>query len=68
MRFPAVVMAVSLVVSLSAQVVEAEPSVIGWVAAAIPALGFLVIEKIALARSGTVAVGATLVDMEAGSG
>jgi hypothetical protein len=51
-RFPAVVMAVSVVVSLSAQVVEAERSVIGWVAAAIPALGFLVMVKIALARSG----------------
>jgi hypothetical protein len=35
--FPAVVMAVSVVLSLSAQV-EAERSVIGWVAAAIPAM------------------------------
>ena len=50
-RFPAIVMAVSVVLSLSAQVVEAERSVIGWVAAAIPALGFLVMVKIALARS-----------------
>jgi hypothetical protein len=53
-RFPAGVMAVSVVVSLGAQVVEAERSVIGWIAAAIPALGFLVMVKIALARSGSV--------------
>jgi hypothetical protein len=50
-RFPAAVMGVSVVLSLSAQVVEAEASPIGWIAAAIPALGFLVMVKIALARS-----------------
>ena len=49
-RFPAAVMGVAVVLSLSAQVVEAEPSPIGWIAA-IPALGFLVMVKIALARS-----------------
>ena len=49
--FPSVVMGVSVVLSVSAQVVEAEPSPIGWIAAAIPALGFLVMVKIALARS-----------------
>jgi len=53
-RFPAVIMGVSVVISLSAQVVEAERSVIGWVAAAIPALGFLVMVKIALARAGAI--------------
>jgi hypothetical protein len=52
-RFPAAVMGVSVVLSLGAQVVEAEPSVIGWIAAAIPALGFLVMVKIALARAGS---------------
>ena len=52
-RFPAIVMGASVVLSLGAQVVEAERSVIGWIAAAIPALGFLVMVKIALARAGT---------------
>jgi hypothetical protein len=40
-----------IVVSLSAQVVEAEPSVIGWLAAALPALGFLVLAKVVLSRT-----------------
>ena len=42
-----------MVTALAAQVVEAEPSVIGWVAAAVPALGFLVMVKIALGRTST---------------
>ena len=42
-------MAVTL--SLSAQVVEAEPSIIGWLAAALPALGFLAMVKMALGRA-----------------
>ncbi|MEW2476271.1 hypothetical protein AB0875_21015 [Micromonospora gifhornensis] len=37
--------------SLAAQVVGAESSVIGWVAAALPALGFLAMVKIALGRA-----------------
>jgi Protein of unknown function (DUF2637) len=37
--------------SLSAQVVEAEPSIIGWLAAALPALGFLVLAKVVLSRT-----------------
>jgi hypothetical protein len=61
-RFPAAVMSVSVVLSLSAQVVEAERSVIGWVAAAIPALGFLVMVKIALARAGTIPASAIEAD------
>ncbi|MEJ3743442.1 hypothetical protein WEI85_09155 [Actinomycetes bacterium KLBMP 9797] len=36
---------------LSAQVVDAERSVTGWIAAAVPALGFLVMVKIALGRA-----------------
>jgi hypothetical protein len=40
-----------IAVSLSAQVVEAEPSVIGWLAAALPALGFLVLAKVVLSRT-----------------
>ncbi|WBC04250.1 DUF2637 domain-containing protein [Micromonospora sp. WMMA1976] len=51
--FPATVLACAVTLSLAAQVVEAEPSVIGWVAAAVPALGFLVMVKIALGRTGT---------------
>jgi hypothetical protein len=50
--FPAAVMGMAVVLSLSAQVVDAERSPIGWIAAAIPALGFLVMVKIALARAG----------------
>jgi hypothetical protein len=49
-RFPAVVLAVAVCLSLGAQVVDAERSVIGWIAAAIPVLGFLVMAKIALAQ------------------
>lgn len=51
--FPATVLACAVTLSLAAQVVEAEPSVIGWVAAAVPALGFLVMVKIALGRTTT---------------
>lgn len=49
--FPAVVLVVAVVLSLGAQVVEAEPSVIGWIAAALPAVGFLAMVKIALGRA-----------------
>jgi hypothetical protein len=48
--FPVVVLAVAVSLSLSAQVVDAEASPIGWITAAIPALGFLVMVKIALAQ------------------
>jgi hypothetical protein len=51
--FPASVMVAAVALSLSAQVVEAERSMIGWIAAAIPALGFLVMVKIALAQAGS---------------
>jgi hypothetical protein len=40
-----------IAVSLSAQVVEAERSIIGWLAAALPALGFLVLAKVVLSRT-----------------
>jgi hypothetical protein len=50
-RFPALVLVSATALSISAQVVEAQRSVIGWIAAAVPALGFLVMVKIALARS-----------------
>jgi hypothetical protein len=48
--FPVAVLAVAVSLSLSAQVVDAEASPIGWITAAIPALGFLVMVKIALAQ------------------
>ncbi|WP_184539347.1 DUF2637 domain-containing protein [Micromonospora polyrhachis] len=55
--FPASVLVCAVTLSLAAQVVEAESSPIGWIAAAVPALGFLVMVKIALGytttRSGT---------------
>ncbi|MFE9182723.1 DUF2637 domain-containing protein [Micromonospora haikouensis] len=51
--FPAAVLACAVTLSLAAQVVEAEPSPIGWVAAAVPALGFLVMVKIALGYTNT---------------
>ncbi|WBB70597.1 DUF2637 domain-containing protein [Micromonospora sp. WMMD812] len=51
--FPATVLACAVTLSLAAQVVEAEPSIVGWVAAAVPALGFLVMVKIALGRTST---------------
>ncbi|MBU8858053.1 MULTISPECIES: DUF2637 domain-containing protein [unclassified Micromonospora] len=49
--FPAAVLVVAVSLSLAAQVVEAEASVIGWTAAALPALGFLAMVKIALGRA-----------------
>jgi Protein of unknown function (DUF2637) len=41
----------AVALSLSAQVVEAERSVIGWLAAALPAAGFLALVKIVLTRT-----------------
>ncbi|MFI6265308.1 DUF2637 domain-containing protein [Micromonospora sp. NPDC051006] len=49
--FPATLLTVAVFLSLSAQVVKAEASVIGWIAAALPALGFLAMVKIALGRA-----------------
>lgn len=49
--FPATVLVCAVMLSIAAQVVEAEQSVIGWLAAALPALGFLVMTKIALNRA-----------------
>jgi hypothetical protein len=51
--FPAAVLACAVTLSLAAQVVEAEPTPIGWIAAAVPALGFLVMVKIALGYADT---------------
>jgi hypothetical protein len=49
--FPSAVLVVAVALSISAQIVQAEQSVIGWIAAALPALGFLVMVKIALGRT-----------------
>ncbi|WP_433612606.1 DUF2637 domain-containing protein [Dactylosporangium sp. CA-139114] len=49
--FPAIVLGCAVALSLAAQVVQAEASLIGWAAAAIPALGFLVMVKIALGHT-----------------
>ncbi|WP_430641025.1 DUF2637 domain-containing protein [Couchioplanes caeruleus] len=49
--FPATVLGCAVTLSLTAQVVEAEPSPIGWTAAAVPALGFLVMVKVALGHT-----------------
>ncbi|HEY0699566.1 MAG TPA: DUF2637 domain-containing protein [Micromonospora sp.] len=51
--FPATVLACAVALSLAAQVVEAESSPIGWIAAAVPALGFLVMVKVALGYTDT---------------
>lgn len=49
--FPTTMLTAAVLLSLAAQVVEAEASVIGWIAAALPALGFLAMVKIALGRA-----------------
>ena len=51
---PEAILVVAVLLLLSAQVVEAERSVIGWLAAALPALGFLAMAKIALGRGDAV--------------
>jgi hypothetical protein len=50
------VLIAAVTLSLSAQVVEAEASVIGWLAAALPALGFLACVKLVLTRTLTALV------------
>jgi len=49
--FVLVVLAAAVGLSLAAQVAEAEPSVWGWTMAALPAVGFLCLVKIALGRT-----------------
>ena len=48
------VLLVAVALSLSAQILQAEQTPIGWVAAAIPALGFLAMAKMALGRTAAV--------------
>lgn len=47
-RFPAGVLAVAFIVQMTSQVALAEPTAAGWLLAAVPALGFLVVVKLAL--------------------
>jgi hypothetical protein len=51
--FVVAILVAAVTLSLSAQVVEAEASVVGWLAAALPALGFLACVKIVLSRTTT---------------
>jgi hypothetical protein len=51
--FVLAILVAAVALSLSAQVVEAEASVVGWLAAALPALGFLACVKIVLSRTVT---------------
>jgi hypothetical protein len=63
--FVVAVLVAAVALSLAAQVVEAESSVIGWLAAALPALGFLACVKIVLGRTVAATVGEpTTVDSE----
>ncbi|MFI7488011.1 DUF2637 domain-containing protein [Micromonospora echinaurantiaca] len=49
--FPVAVLICAVALSIAAQVVEADASVIGWIAAALPAAGFLVMVKIAMGHA-----------------
>src|SRR5690606_19517665 len=49
-RFTVATLAVAVVLSLAAQVADAEPTVWGWIVAALPAAGFLALVKIVLSR------------------
>jgi hypothetical protein len=49
-RMPLGVLAVAVGLSLGAQLIEAEPTVIGWIVASIPSLGFLAQAKMILGR------------------
>jgi len=48
--FVVAVLMIAVALSLAAQVIEAEASVVGWLAAALPALGFLACVKLVLTR------------------
>jgi hypothetical protein len=50
---PAVVLVFGVLVQMTAQVAEAEPSPAGWLVAAMPALGFLAVVKLLMRRTPT---------------
>jgi hypothetical protein len=54
-RFTGTTLGIAVVLSLAAQVAEAEHSVWGWIVAALPAAAFLALVKIVLSRPVTVA-------------
>jgi hypothetical protein len=66
--FPATTLTLAVILSLAAQVVEAEPTIIGWIAAALPALGFLAMVKMAKSRAGTTPVPDSTATPVVGSG
>ena len=66
--FPATTLTLAVVLSLAAQVVEAEPTIIGWIAAALPALGFLAMVKMAMSRADTTPVPDSTATPVVGSG
>jgi hypothetical protein len=51
--FPATVLVFGVLVQMTAQVAEAEPSPAGWLVAAMPALGFLAVVKLLMRRTPT---------------
>ncbi|GAB3460649.1 hypothetical protein GCM10027436_68500 [Actinophytocola sediminis] len=48
--FPMIVLVFGVLVQMTAQVAEAEPSPAGWLVAAMPALGFLAVVKLLMRR------------------
>ena len=52
-RFPMIVLCFGVLVQMTAQVAEAEPSPAGWLVAAMPALGFLAVVKLLMRRMPT---------------
>lgn len=51
---PAAVLVIAFVVQMTAQVAQAEPTAAGWLVAAMPALGFLTVVKLALRHTAPV--------------
>ena len=49
--YPATVLVAAAVLSLTAQVAQATPSLTGWLVAAVPALAFLALTKLVLSRT-----------------
>jgi hypothetical protein len=49
--YPMAVLIAAAVLSLTAQVAEARPTVAGWISSAVPALAFLTLTKLVLSRS-----------------
>ncbi|MBB4906368.1 DUF2637 domain-containing protein [Actinophytocola algeriensis] len=52
-KFPAAVLVFGVLVQMTAQVAEAEPSPAGWLVAAMPALGFLAVVKLLMRHTPT---------------